>query len=187
MARATKSTRVVLPDVVKARLLETPHRALVSPFNRLSLQGIKGIAPILLAALATEEPLLLIGSHGTAKKLLLPSVSAALRLEFRHCNASLLNFDDLVWFRLPGKGGLLKAAATGQTAKVSRDVAPLPNFSKTLQASHAHFQTWAKVTDLLSRLDSVEPRAHLLVTKSSPQQLLLCRGASTRLIFTSEE
>lgn len=187
MARATRSTRVVLPDVVKARVLEVPHRVLVSPFKRLALQGLEGIAPILVVALATEKPMLLIGTHGTAKSLLLPSASAALRLEFRHYNANLLNFDDLVWFRLPGKGGLLKAAATGQTAKVYRDVAPPLNYPKTLHASHAHSQTWAKVTDLLSQLDPAEPRVHLLVTKSSPQPLLFWRGASAQLIFTSEE
>ncbi|MDP1947105.1 MAG: hypothetical protein Q8L77_06350 [Nitrospirota bacterium] len=151
MARATRSTRVVLPDEVKGRLLEAPHRALVSPFKRLGLQGLKGIAQILLAALATEEQLLLIGSHGTAKNLLLPRVSAALKLEFRHYNVSRLNFDDLVRLPLPDKVWRLKAVVTGQTSTVSRDVAPLPNFSKTLRTR-----------------------------KISAQQLLLRRGTSTR-------
>jgi MoxR-like ATPase len=81
--------------------------ALASPFKRLGLQGLDGIAPVLLAALATEEPLLLIGPHGTAKSLLLTRVATALGLEFRHYNASLLNFDDLVGFPLPGKDGRL--------------------------------------------------------------------------------
>src|ERR1035437_6665324 len=76
--------------------VEAPTRALLSPFKRLGLQGLEGIAPVLVAALATEEPLLLIGPHGTAKSLLLTRVASALGLEFRHYNASLLNFDDLV-------------------------------------------------------------------------------------------
>jgi len=157
-ARAPKITRVVLTDEVKAGLAEAPPRALVSPFKRLGAQGLEGIAPILLAALATEEPLLLIGSHGTAKNLLLPRVSAALKLESRHYDASRLNFDDLVRLPLPDKVWRLKAVITGQTAKVSRDVAPLPNFSKIQ-----------------------------LARKISAQQLPLCRGASARSIFTPEE
>ena len=75
------------------------------PFKRLGLHGLEGLAPILVAALATEEPLLLIGPHGTAKSLLLTRIAAALELPFRHYNASLLNFDDLVGFPLPGKDG----------------------------------------------------------------------------------
>ena len=82
------------------------------PFKRLGLQGLEGIAPVLLAALATEEPLLLIGPHGTAKSLLLTRVATALNLEFRHYNASLLNFDDLVGFPLPGKDGRLEYVKT---------------------------------------------------------------------------
>ena len=88
------------------------HIGLASPFKRLGLQGMNGIAPVLLAALATEEPLLLIGPHGTAKSLLLTRVATALGLEFRHYNASLLNFDDLVGFPLPGKDGRLEYIKT---------------------------------------------------------------------------
>jgi len=71
----------------------------------LGLYGLQSITPVLLAALATEAPLLLIGPHGTAKSLLLTRVAAALGLSFRHYNASLLNFDDLVGFPVPGKDG----------------------------------------------------------------------------------
>src|ERR1035437_5493209 len=82
------------------------------PFKALGLQGFKELAPVLLAALATEEPLLLIGPHGTAKTLLLTRVAAALGLTTRHYNASLLNFDDLVGFPLPGKNGCLEYVKT---------------------------------------------------------------------------
>ena len=83
-----------------------------APFKQLGLHGLGPIAPILVAALATEEPLLLIGPHGTAKSLLLTRVATALGLEFRHYNASLLNFDDLVGFPLPGKDGRLEYVKT---------------------------------------------------------------------------
>ena len=65
------------------------------------------IEPVILAALITDEPLLLIGPHGTAKSYLLNRISIALGLRWRHYNASLLNFDDLVGYPLPnGNGGL---------------------------------------------------------------------------------
>ena len=81
-------------------------------FGALGLQGLDALAPVLVAALATEEPLLLIGPHGTAKTLLLTRVASALGLTTRHYNASLLNFDDLVGFPLPGKNGELEYVKT---------------------------------------------------------------------------
>jgi SpoVK/Ycf46/Vps4 family AAA+-type ATPase len=74
-------------------------------------QGLIKLLP-LLAALITGQPLLLIGPHGTAKTLLLTRIATALGLEFRHYNASLLNFDDLVGFPLPGKDGQLEYIKT---------------------------------------------------------------------------
>ena len=82
------------------------------PFRQLGLYGLGRIAPVLLAALVTEEPLLLIGPHGTAKTLLLTRIATALGLECRHYNASLLNFDDLVGFPLPDAAGGLRYVGT---------------------------------------------------------------------------
>ena len=67
----------------------------------LGVYGWKHLDPIILAALATESPLLLIGPHGTAKTLLVERIASVLELEFRHYNASLLNYDDLVGIPLP--------------------------------------------------------------------------------------
>ncbi len=78
----------------------------------IGLIGLSDLEPIILAALATEEPLLLIGSHGTGKSLLLTRIAEALGLAFRHYNASLPNFDDLVGFPLPGKNGSLEYVKT---------------------------------------------------------------------------
>ena len=76
--------------------------------RQLGIIGSDRIDAVLLAALATEAPLLLIGAHGTAKSLLLNRVAAALDLKFRHYNASLLNYDDLVGYPLPDADGTLK-------------------------------------------------------------------------------
>jgi MoxR-like ATPase len=70
------------------------------------------IEPIVLAALITAEPLLLIGPHGTGKSFLLNRISAAMGLICRHYNASLLNFDDLVGYPLPNGHGQLDYVRT---------------------------------------------------------------------------
>jgi len=80
--------------------------------ERLGLIGLASIEAPLLAALVTQDPLLLIGVHGTAKSLLLTRVAASLGLSFRHYNSSLLNFDDLIGFPLPGKDGSLEYVGT---------------------------------------------------------------------------
>src|SRR5207249_3762906 len=65
------------------------------------------IEPLLLAALVGEEPLLLIGPHSTGKSYLLLRLARAMDLEWRHYNASLIQYDDLIGYPLPdGKGGL---------------------------------------------------------------------------------
>ena len=92
-------------------LIDQAKRA-SSWLERLGLVGFSSLEAPLLAALVTSSPLLLIGPHGTAKSLLLTRVATALGLEFRHYNASLLNFDDLVGFPLPGKDGKLQYIQT---------------------------------------------------------------------------
>jgi MoxR-like ATPase len=83
-----------------------------SLLSGIGLIGLTDLEPIILAALATEEPLLLIGPHGTGKTLLLTQIAKAIGLEFRHYNSSLLNFDDLIGFPLPDKDGSLEYVKT---------------------------------------------------------------------------
>lgn len=71
----------------------------------LGVRGWNHLDAVLLAALATEAPLLLIGPHGTAKSLLVERIAIALGLEMRHYNAALLNYDDLVGIPLPDETG----------------------------------------------------------------------------------
>ena len=73
-------------------------------FTHLADLGVYGFdrqEPVILAALVTEDPMLLIGRSGTGKTFLLNSLSEALGLEHRHYNASLISFDDLVGFPFP--------------------------------------------------------------------------------------
>ena len=67
----------------------------------LGVFGFGVVETVILAALVTEDPLLLIGRSGTGKTFLLNSLSEALGLEHRHYNASLISFDDLVGFPYP--------------------------------------------------------------------------------------
>ncbi len=78
----------------------------------LGVIGMEPIEPVVLAALITGEPLLLIGPHGTAKSYLLNRIAVALGLQWRNYNASLLNFDDLVGYPLPNGNGSLQYVQT---------------------------------------------------------------------------
>ena len=49
----------------------------------LGLYGWAGLEPVLLAALASEEPLLLVGPHGCAKSFVLERLAESLGLVFR--------------------------------------------------------------------------------------------------------
>ncbi len=67
----------------------------------LGLYGWTRHEPVLLAALLSEEPLLLIGPHGCAKSFVLERLAESLGLAFRCYNASLINYDDLVGIPMP--------------------------------------------------------------------------------------
>lgn len=72
--------------------------------GRLAALGAYGFETqelVILAALTSGDPMLLIGRSGTGKTFLLNSISEALGLEHRHYNASLISFDDLVGFPYP--------------------------------------------------------------------------------------
>lgn len=95
-------------------LVKHDAKASVEPglLRRLGIFGMEGIEPIVIAALALEQPLLLIGPHGTAKTWMLLQLARALGLAFRHYNASLLNYDDLVGYPLPDSQGKLRFVET---------------------------------------------------------------------------
>ena len=78
----------------------------------LGIVGFDALEPVILAALATETPLLLIGPHGTAKSLLLTRLCEAMGLVGRHYNASLVNYDDLIGYPLPDDSGRLRFVQT---------------------------------------------------------------------------
>ena len=69
----------------------------------LGIHGLGHLEAVILAALADQRPLLLIGNHGTAKSALLNRLAAALGLAHRHYNASLISFDDLLGFPVPNE------------------------------------------------------------------------------------
>lgn len=76
-------------------------RKLAKFLPRLGVYGFDELEIAILAALVTEDPLLLIGRSGTGKTYLLNSLSEVLSLEHRHYNASLISFDDLIGFPFP--------------------------------------------------------------------------------------
>ena len=105
MSPKTRKTTRQTRTVSSAAAANDTGNALQPPTSdRFATIGAYGFAPVqiaLLAALVTEDPLLLIGRAGTGKTYLLNSISEALGLEHRHYNASLIAFDDLVGFPYP--------------------------------------------------------------------------------------
>ncbi len=79
-----------------------PHTSVT---QALGLYGWDDLDPAILAALAIQAPVLLIGPHGLGKTQLAEAVSEALRLSYRHYNASLINYDDLVGIPMPNEDG----------------------------------------------------------------------------------
>ncbi len=67
----------------------------------LGLYGWSSLEPVILAALASESPMLLFGKHGSAKSFVLDRLAESLNMEFRCYNASLINYDDLVGIPVP--------------------------------------------------------------------------------------
>lgn len=78
----------------------------------LGIYGLDELEPIILAALAGESTLLLIGDHGSGKSMLLERLAIALDLQWRHYNTSLLSFDDLVGYPTPDASGNLQFVNT---------------------------------------------------------------------------
>jgi len=68
---------------------------------KLGIRGLENLDAAILAALATNATVLLIGPHGSAKTLLARRVAETLGSAFRHYNTSLLNYDDLVGYPVP--------------------------------------------------------------------------------------
>lgn len=82
-------------------MLRTKEIDNVSLTKNLQVHGWSHLDAVLLAALTTEYPLLLVGPHGTAKTYLAERMALALGLNFRHYNSSLINYDDLVGIPMP--------------------------------------------------------------------------------------
>jgi hypothetical protein len=68
---------------------------------RLGAYGFDIAEPVILAALVTEDPMLLLGNSSTGKTFLLNPLPEELGLAHRHRNASLISFDDLMGYPHP--------------------------------------------------------------------------------------
>ena len=110
-AAAPTRTRAAASNTQAPEISPAPTPAPRSLLRPLGVVGYDALEPALLAALATEEPLLLVSDHGAAKTLLLVRLAHALGLTLRHYNASILQFDDLIGFPIPDNAGAIRYAA----------------------------------------------------------------------------
>jgi MoxR-like ATPase len=100
MSIPTIQTKPAAPSFVRHPAVK--HRKVRSLLTGpLGLLGWETLEPVLLAALTTGDPLLLIGRHGTGKSFLLERLARSLGLVYRFYNASLINYDDLVGIPVP--------------------------------------------------------------------------------------
>ena len=105
-ASGSKKTTTAANDQAAQHEATTPALTLPSLLTQpLGLEGWTALEPVILASLASAEPMLLIGRHGAAKSFLLERLAEALGLEFRCYNASLIDYDDLVGIPVPNKDG----------------------------------------------------------------------------------
>jgi len=93
------------PSAATAAATASPRLLPGGWLRQLGVYGYDHCEDIILAALITADPLLLIGKAGTGKTFLLNSLSEALHLTHRHYNASLISFDDLAGFPYPDQDG----------------------------------------------------------------------------------
>jgi MoxR-like ATPase len=101
-SKAASESGSSAPTAAATAAATTPGSLLTQP---LGLEGWSALEPVLLAALACAEPLLLVGRHGAAKSFLLERLAEALGLSFRCYNASLIDYDDLVGIPVPNDDG----------------------------------------------------------------------------------
>ena len=96
-----------MPLLVRVLKLKKETCTMRKPLTpKLGIQGLENLDAAILAALATNATVLLIGPHGSAKTLLARRVAETLGCTFRHYNTSLLNYDDLVGYPIPDQGNL---------------------------------------------------------------------------------
>ncbi len=69
--------------------------------EKIGIYGMKNLENAILAGLVTGDPVLLIGTHGTAKTLLCRKLAEALDLNFFAYDASKALFEDLIGFPNP--------------------------------------------------------------------------------------
>jgi MoxR-like ATPase len=100
------------PAATPPQTLPASSAATRGLISQLGLIGLDSLEPVVLASIATRSPLLLIGPHGSGKSLLLERLALALDLRWRHYNAALVNFDDLVGYPLPDEHGQLRFVQT---------------------------------------------------------------------------
>jgi len=109
----------------------TGRRGLSLLTEPLGLFGWSELETVLLAAVASETPLLLVGSHGCAKSYFLEHLAKVLELEYRFYNASLINYDDLVGIPMPSEDRKRLEYITTPTAIWDAEVVFLDEINRT--------------------------------------------------------
>ncbi|NOY24650.1 MAG: AAA domain-containing protein [Oligoflexia bacterium] len=130
-------------STVLANLCATRPSFVDDPLRTLGLHGLSAIATPVLAGLVTGDPVLLVGSHGTAKTALVAALAAALGLRFRAYDASKALFEDIVGF--PDPSGLAEGKVRYVPTEVSIWGTELVLVDELSRASPAMQNKWLEV------------------------------------------
>jgi MoxR-like ATPase len=109
----------------------------------LGVYGLRSIEDAVLAGLVTGDPVLLVGSHGSAKTLLAQRVAEALGLRFWAYDAAKANFEDLIGFPIPDslKEDVVRYARTALSI-LDKEFVLVDEISR---ASHSMQSKWLEI------------------------------------------
>jgi MoxR-like ATPase len=103
-APITKETNAVSFFAFRVWVKPTAIMEIKMLFNQINIYGWDDIEPVILAAIVSELPVLLIGDIGSNKTEGAEAISRAVlgaKIDFRAYEVPTLNFDDLIGFMNP--------------------------------------------------------------------------------------
>ena len=74
-------------------------------FERIGVYGLAEVEDLLWAGALTGDPVLLVGSAGSAKTKIIEAMGKVLRMRTKVYNCAAINFEDLIGYVLPNKEG----------------------------------------------------------------------------------
>lgn len=141
-----------------------------SLFAHLGIYGIEPIGTALLAGLATGDPILLIGNHGSAKTLLCERIGQALGLRFWAYDASKALFEDVIGF--PNPADLARGAVSYVSTPLSIWDKEFVLVDEISRATPSMQNKWLEIVRSRRLMGLPLPRLKFIVAAMNPPSYL---------------